>query len=141
MEENGTIFVRTRYVPEIPFNIHYAASQGNTKPSWIDQPPGEISDYITGIGYANPRSYYRDTITASYEAAIYAIIQNVSAAVISTFANSKDTLETFSSMEASTSNTVSASAALKGFYVLETWFDPASRGIWTLAIVREALAY
>jgi hypothetical protein len=135
--ERRSVFVRTRYTPEAQVRLDYARPLSNTKPWWVDEPPKEISGFQAGVGVAGPRLYYKDTIIASYENAAYALIKAVSNRLQSTHETAQDNVR--GTYRSDIRSTAKASGALKGFYVLDTWTDPASLAVWTLAIIREGL--
>jgi hypothetical protein len=134
--ENNAVFVRVRYTGGSGFNIEHRAGPKDLRPDWIANPPSSISGFIAGVGYANPRYYHKDTVVASYENAVFAIINNISSAVQSETISAQNTDSLFSS-SSMVKNTTNASGFLKGFYVLETWVDPSNRAVWTLAVARE----
>jgi hypothetical protein len=135
--ERRAVFVRTRYTPEARVRLDYARPPPNTKPWWVDMPPKEISGFQAGVGVAGPRLYYKDTIIASYENAVYSLIRAVSNRLHSSQETVQGNLS--GSYRSDIRNTTKASGALRGFYILDTWTDPASLAVWTLAIVREGL--
>ncbi|AEF84913.1 putative lipoprotein [Treponema primitia ZAS-2] len=133
MQYENTIFIRTRYKGSI--QVKYDLSTGsNSKPSWIDNPPKEISRYTVGVGFAGRRSTYRDTVNASFEAAIFSIIREISSqvGVDSTNYHGNVTFE----YRSTTENTLTARGVLKDFYVLDTWTDKSNMTVWTLAVAR-----
>jgi hypothetical protein len=132
---DNTIFVRARFRSPERIQIDYQApSSVEGRPVWIDNPPAEISGYRVGIGYAGRRARIRDTVNASFEAAIFSIIGTVFSQVSADAMNRRGsgTFEYRSAAGAA----VSARGRLNGFYVLDTWIDPSNMGVWTLAIAR-----
>jgi hypothetical protein len=132
-EYDDTIFVRARYAGNV-FAINYQSSSLLEKPVWINRPPREFEGFVAGVGYANRHQYLKDAIIKSYEAAIYAIVRNTSTTINGGVGTYKDSENTLNSIDVNTAYTVSSSAVLRGFYVLEVWIDPASKAVWTLAI-------
>jgi hypothetical protein len=136
LNENA-LFVRVRYPGVLDLNYQPSYTGPGAKPVWIDTPPGTISGYTVGVGYAARRNAHRDTVIASYENAVFSIIKNISGTAggaISDFRGSG-----FFDIASAGSDTLFAKGALKGFYVLETWVDSASLDVWTLAVAREDL--
>jgi hypothetical protein len=138
-EADDTIFVRARYAGEWRGNygsdtIHYPRSPPEEKPVWISSPPRSFEGFVAGVGYANRHKYLKDAVIKSYEAAIYAIVRNTSNTIGSSVDTYKDSANTLDSVGANTAYTVSSSAVLSGFYVLEIWIDPATKAVWTLAV-------
>jgi hypothetical protein len=101
----------------------------------VDTPPETISGYAAGIGYAGRRNAHRDTVIASYENAVLAIIQNQSSSAWSSTEGFRGS--GFLDYSAVTKKGTSASGVLTGFYVLEIWVDPATKAVWTLAVARQ----
>ncbi|GHV73026.1 hypothetical protein AGMMS49940_03280 [Spirochaetia bacterium] len=132
-EYDDTIFVRTRYAGN-GFTINYPRSPPQEKPVWISSPPWSFEGFVAGVGYANRHKYLKDAIIKSYEAAVYAIIRNTSNTIGGSVDTYKDSANTLGSVDVNTAYTVSSSAILKGFYVLEIWIDPATKAVWTLAV-------
>jgi hypothetical protein len=100
----------------------------------VDNPPVDISGYAVGVGYAGRRDAHRDTVIASYENAILAIIQNQSINVWGASIGFHGS--GFLDYSELNQKGMSANGVLTGFYVLEIWMDPATRAVWTLAIAR-----
>ncbi|MDR1586686.1 MAG: hypothetical protein LBS57_04440 [Treponema sp.] len=133
-QHENTVFVRTRYKGSLSLSYQSPPSGPGGRPGWVDNPPEAISGYAAGVGYAGRRDAHRDTVIASYENAILAIIQNQSANVRS--ASEEFRGSGFLDYSAVTQRGISAEGVLTGFYVLETWTDPAARAVWTLAVAR-----
>jgi hypothetical protein len=134
---DNTIFVRARFRSPETVRVQYEAppaAEGNSRPVWVDNPPTEISGYRVGIGYAGHRANHRDTVNASFEAAIFFIIRTVFGQVSADTTNywGSGTLDYRSTSDA----TVNARGRLNGFYVLDTWMDTSNMSVWTLAIAR-----
>jgi hypothetical protein len=127
-EENNTVFVRTRYKGE--GFIHYSgAANGGEKPLWIENPPSDIDGYPAATGFASGHLAHKNTVIASYEDAVFALLLNSSlkmAGVQETYNNLL--FDTMASR---------ALGTIKGFYVVETWTDPETKAVWTLAVARE----
>jgi hypothetical protein len=134
---DNSIFVRARFrgpaAVQIPLRIPRPAD-GSSRPGWVDAPPAEISGYRVGIGYAGRRGVHRDTVNASFEAAIFAIIRGMSSQVSAGVVNYQGP----GSLDYRSANdtTISARGKLTGFYVLDTWIDPSNMSVWTFAIAR-----
>jgi hypothetical protein len=132
-EENRTIFVRAYYRAshKLPVGSGYISQK--ERPFWVDDPPSQIEGFLTGVGYAVPQGAHKDTIIKSYENAVYAIIKTLSDELHSeqeTYENSASAFGFYISTE----NKIVSQATLKNFYILESWADPATRAVWTLAI-------
>jgi hypothetical protein len=136
LQSDGTIFVRARY--HVPYPLEFGAApffyRLAERPGWIEN-PRRIPGFMTGVGYAGRRASHRDTVNASGENAVFAIIRDVSSTLKGDTVNAQGA-GAFNYISASGS-TVGAAGVLNGFYVLETWVDPASKAVWSLAIARE----
>lgn len=135
--DRWSVFVRARFTAPYEFKVSYERSAGTGKPRWVSFPPVEISGFLAGVGFANPRLVHKDTVIASYENAILSIIDRVSNTMHIEWVNSGDSGSfTPSSIRSSSLS----SASLEGFYVLDVWVEPETRAVWTLAIAREGKA-
>jgi hypothetical protein len=135
MQIDNSIFVRARFKGQEAMRLHYETplpAEGNAKPVWVDYPPTEISGRRVGVGYAGRRASHRDTVNASFEAAIFSIIRTVSGQVSAGSTNYQGP-GTFD-YRSTNDTTVQAQGKLNGFYVLDTWIDPSTMSVWTLAI-------
>jgi hypothetical protein len=135
MQIDNSLFVRARFKGPETLSVRYEPLHAaGGRPFWIDSPPAEISGYHVGVGYAGRRASHRDTVNASFEAAIFSIIRTVSGQVSTGSVNyqGRGTFDYRSANDA----TVSARGKLTSLYTLETWTDPSTRGVWTLAIAR-----
>jgi hypothetical protein len=130
-ENRDLVMVRTRYAASAPTVDHHVSAG---RPSWTQVPPQRISSYPAGVGYANPHRNVKDAISASCEAAVYALVRNLSSTVSSSQTALDENGGPLSTRKNDTVNTVVSSGALDGFYVLEIWIDPSNQSVWTLAI-------
>jgi hypothetical protein len=136
IQSNNAIFVRVRYRSSMPVPIHYwySSFQNISKPHWVDNPP-HIPGYMVGVGYAGRRSAHQDTITVSYENAIFSLITTMYGFVKEEITNVHGS-GTFD-FSATNNYELSAVGVLNNFYVLDTWVDPANLSVWTLAVAKE----
>ena len=134
LESENALFVRVRYAGSLGLNYRPSFPRPGGRPSWIESPPESIGGYLVGVGYAGRRHAHRDTVTASFDNAIFNIILTLSAvAWEERFAYRG---QGFLDFAFTVQESISAHAALNAFYVLETWTDPADRSVWTLAVAR-----
>jgi hypothetical protein len=141
MQIDNSIFVRARFKGPEALHIQYempVATEGSARPAWVDSPPAEISGYRVGVGYSGRRAIHRDTVNASFEAAIFSIIRTVSGEV-SAGATNYQGAGTFD-YRSTTDTTVKTRGKLNSFYVLDTWIDRSNMSVWTLAIARPSEA-
>lgn len=130
-EENGALFIRARYTGAIRGITGYrpGASHSGVRPPWVESPPAEIDEQPCAVGFGGPRLSYKDAVIASYEDAVYALVKN-------SFYTENASQVAFERTAVDISST-HVSGIVKGFRVLETWTDPKSGAVWTLAIARE----
>jgi hypothetical protein len=133
MQIDNTIFVRARLrgPAQAPYQS-LLSWDGSSRPGWVDNPPVEISGRRVGVGYAGRRALHRDTVNASFEAAIFSIIRAMSSQVSAGAVNYQGP----GSFDYRSVNdtAISARGKLKGLYALDTWIDPSNMSVWTLAI-------
>jgi hypothetical protein len=138
LQWENSLFVRARYPrtgeTSPPFTGVPAEPSAGGPPGWVNTPPGEVPGYVYGIGVADRRAYHRDTVNDSGEAAAFAVIRNLSGQVRSGIGDAQKSgaFGYSGAVEISTSSALS----IEGFYVLDTWIDPFSRAVWTLALAR-----
>jgi len=140
LEVDWSIFVRVRYPHSIPLAVKRIHVSRDARPDWVLSPPGEINGYPAAVGFANPREKVHNTYIASYEGAIFAIISTTGIQVRGDTSTYGDNQSIFSSFGMDEIGTSMSKGTLKGFYVLDTWLDPETKGVYTLAIAREAAA-
>jgi hypothetical protein len=140
LRSENAVFVRVRYPGSL--NINYRPSgprpggKPGDKPSWIESPPAMIGEYNAGVGYAGRRGAHRDTVTASYENAVFSIIRDLSTVSWERSVDYRG--EGFLGGEFTVRQTIDAKGRLTGFYALETWTDPSDKSVWTLAVAKGA---
>jgi hypothetical protein len=123
------VFVRCTYPVQVVNSIPYTPANG--KPAWIHTPPQEIFGLLAGVGFAGRQRYLTQTITKSYENAISALLSLVSTTMA--------VHEIGDTRHGAVSEMVEVSeGVLNGFLVLETWIDPQTKSVWTLAVAKEA---
>jgi hypothetical protein len=135
-QNENAVFVRVRYRGSLPLSYQTPPAGPGGKPVWVDNPPEAISGYAVGVGYAGRRNAHRDTVIASYENAVLAIIRNQNTTAWSTSEGLRGS--GFLDYSAESQKATRASGVLTGFYVLEIWVDPATKAVWTLALARPA---
>ncbi|MDR1910150.1 MAG: hypothetical protein LBQ35_09590 [Spirochaetaceae bacterium] len=129
LERDNAVFVRARF-PGIPGRgLAFTLSSGDP-PGWTGAPP-LFPGYLVGVGFSTAHRNLSDTVKASYDSAIFSIVEGLSSRV----SVSQDDSNTgrASSYAARSSD---ARATLTGFYVLEIWIDPQTRAVWTLAVAQ-----
>jgi hypothetical protein len=133
---DNTIFVRAHFngpgAVQIPYQL--PSETEGAKPGWVDNPPKELFGYHVGVGFAGHRASLRDTVNASFDAAIFSIIRAFSSEVSAGALNYQGS-GVFDYRSAN-DTTIRARGVLSGFYVLDTWLDPSNKAVWTLAIAR-----
>ena len=125
-ESDNTVFVHARYHSTSIINIGYTPVQNNEKPWWIDNPPSKIGSYSAAVGFSAARLYHNDTVVVSYENAIISLIESSVIGI--------RIIESETGISNNSSSISIASGTLTGFFVLDTWTDPITKSVWTLAI-------
>jgi len=138
VEIDNTLFIRTLYTAAMPVPVNYRpVYRGpDKKPDWVDNPPAAIEGYEVGIGYSARHSLLADAFVNSANNAIFAIIRNVNTASRSNNVLYQNTGSLFGYKTASDNVTYSY-GILTGYYVLDTWIDPKTKTVWTLAIAKK----
>ncbi|MDR0375439.1 MAG: hypothetical protein LBH85_06910 [Treponema sp.] len=133
INERGA-FVRVRYKLPDPFHVVYPSSSGEAeKPDWVVNPPSSVAGFPAGVGYAGPQMYPNATYVASYEAAIAHLVGKGSNSIEAKSLQIQGEGYNYDDIR---ENTITASAVINGFYILQVWVDPASGGVYTLAIAQ-----
>jgi hypothetical protein len=128
---NNAVYVRFTYPASFPGNISYQFDRNpNGSPRWTTSPPHEISGFPVGIGFVRRQERLRDAVMKSYEAAVASIVSNMSSSMTSG--------ETVTSNQSTSFVLQQSKGKLTSFLVLETWIDPVSEAVWTLAVARNA---
>jgi hypothetical protein len=137
IEMENTFIIRVTYPAALPAPVPYhpVYSGRNKKPDWVDNPPLYIGVYEVGVGYAGRHSSTADTFNASYKNAVFSIIRNLNVTSQAGDLNYQ-AFGTFD-YETSSDNILYARSSLVNFYALDTWIDPKSKAVWTLAIARK----
>jgi hypothetical protein len=129
MHIGNVLCIRFSYPADFPGDINYSCAENpNGSPGWTTRPPQEINGLSVGVGFARRQSRMKDTIAKSYESAAAAIVSRLSAAVTTNV----------SSAENQNSSTIhqTSEGNLSHFLVLETWIEPDTQAIWTLAVAQ-----
>jgi hypothetical protein len=139
MEIENTFFIRTVYRSPLPAPVNYRPNYNGAvrKPDWIDNPPDVIEGYEIGIGFSDRYSSITDTFTNSWFNAIFAIIRNINSSSQSSDVLYQNTDSLFG-FKTSNDNIIYSFGALSYFYVLDTWIDPKTKSVWTLAIAKKS---
>ena len=131
-DSNGNVFIRFSYPATFPGSITYQFGKDpNSRPEWIRQPPDKINGFVAGLG-RSPRLFrFADTFMRSREAAAIAI-----AARISTEIETEEAV--VQNYQSAIQFHRQSIASMTHFLVLETWVDPQTRAVYTLAIAQSA---
>jgi len=127
-ESDNAVFVRVGYRSDAKINISYKYVNNNEKPPWVDNAPSKIGSYLTAVGFSEPRLYHNDTIVASYENAIISLMESACTKI--------KIIESETKKSNNMSSLVVTAGTLTGFFVLDTWTDPTTKSVWTLAIAK-----
>jgi hypothetical protein len=98
----------------------------NGEPAWLHANLTEIPGYISAVGFSKNRRYLSETIAMSRESAAAALMARVSSVI-----------ETSATDRVNRGAVVTTREIVEGelinFMVLETWIDPQTGSVWTLA--------
>ncbi|MCL1991801.1 MAG: LPP20 family lipoprotein [Spirochaetes bacterium] len=126
----GTTGIRFSYPAFLPAPVSFSQARNpDGSPGWITVPP-EISGYLVGVGHSGRRLRVGDTFANSVNAAIASMIFQISTTTTARQEEANSIITTVYTHE--------SSGSLTNFFVLETWLDPVSLSVWTLAIARPA---
>ena len=130
VRSNG-VFVRFTYPASFPGNINLNfGKNANGSPRWTTSPPGDIGGYVVGVGFSRRHARFRDAVLKSAESAVGSIVSN-----LSTSLQAKDTA---TAQQGATFIHHQSQGKISGFLILETWIDPSTENVWTLAVARNA---
>jgi hypothetical protein len=135
-EYDRDIVVRVQYRGAGP-GISYSSTghlNVNSRPTWINTPP-VFPGYRVVSGYAGRRRLLRDTMNASYDNAIFSVIREVSSVVRGSTENVQGAGIFGSSLI--TKSQQESHGVIHGFYVIDSWIDPTTYAVWTLAIAQK----
>jgi hypothetical protein len=135
-ESNNAVFVIARALAGQPMPSPAGHSAGRERPAWVESPPQTIDSFIAGVGFAGRRSSHKDTVIASYENTVFALVESISTKVNDRREMAQNSSSVFD-FDMSSSSTVVSRAALKNFYIIESWTDPANLSVWTLAVAEK----
>ncbi|MCL1993922.1 MAG: LPP20 family lipoprotein [Spirochaetes bacterium] len=122
--------IRFSYPASLPAPVSFSTARNpDGSPSWTTMPP-VISGYLVGVGHAGRRLRVGDAFASSTNAAIASIVSQI-------WISSTGRYVQVNSMVA-TVHTQERRGSITNFFVLETWVDPVSQSVWTLAIARPA---
>jgi len=137
VEIENTFFVRTIYPSTLPVPVNYRPVRSpDQKPDWVGNPPAKIEGYEVGVGYSARHASLADTYTNSCNNAIFSIIRNVNTVSRGNNVLYNNTGGLFG-YKTSSDNITYSYGILTGFYVLDTWIDPHTKTVWTLAIAKK----
>jgi len=139
VEIDNTFFIRAVYNSSLPYPVNFIPKYAgkNRKPDWVDNPPSEIDGYETGVGFSERYSSIHDTFTNSWYNAVFAIIRKINSSSRSNSELYHNTGSLFG-YKTSSDNSIYSYGALNYFYALDTWIDPKTKSVWTLAIAGRA---
>ncbi|MDR0706925.1 MAG: hypothetical protein LBF60_03480 [Treponema sp.] len=133
INERGA-FIRVRYELPEPFHVVHPSSGSETeKPDWVVTPPSSVAGFTAGVGYAPPQMYPNRAYVASYEAAIANLVGKGSTSIEAKNVQVQGEGYNYDNIQ---ENTITASAVIDGFYILQVWVDPTDGGVYTLAIAQ-----
>jgi hypothetical protein len=124
------VFIRCVYdVPGLlPVEHGYGIENG--EPAWLSGGLIEIPGYIAAVGFAKNQRYLHETIAISRESAAAALMTRVSSLIETGVADRTNQGAAVVTREL-------IEGELLNFMVLETWIDPKTGSVWTLAAARK----
>jgi hypothetical protein len=122
------VFVRTTYESPKDMTVSYTRPRSGVKPNWVTG-SAEIQGYSAAVGFATHRAQYKNTVIASYEDAVFALLESELFKM--------DAIESQIRGTMNMSSLSYSAGTVYGFYVLDTWTDPETLNIWTLAIAQD----
>ena len=129
--DDGSVFIRFTYSAASPANFNYTLGKNpDGSPEWTSRRPNRLNGYIAGVGRSGRLDSISETFIKSCEAAAASIV-----ATISTDIGSGDSV---TQNQAGSQIYRQSSGTLRNFLVLETWIDPNSRAVYTLAVAQAA---
>jgi hypothetical protein len=131
-DRGNAVYVRFTYPESFPGDIsyHHFDKNHNGSPKWTTSPPNVINGHMASIGFARRQERFQDSIIKSFESAAASFVSSMSTSV------SADAVTTFTSSASSTHQ--HSRGRLTHFLVLETWVDPNTEYVYTLAVARNA---
>ncbi|MCL2805796.1 MAG: hypothetical protein FWD26_07650 [Treponema sp.] len=134
-ENNNAVFVVARAdTANISVPRYMGHSYAKQRPKWVDTPP-VISGHIVYVGHSGFLSSHADAVIRSYENAVTGIIESITTQIINTQNNYLNSYSAFG-FEITSTTATNASCTLRNFYIVESWTDPATNNVWTLAVSR-----
>jgi hypothetical protein len=139
IELENSFFIRAVYKSSLPDTVSFRPKYigADRKPDWIDNPPNEIEGYEVGVGFSGRYSSITDTFTNSWYNAVFAIIRNINTSARSSDLLYQNTGDLFG-YKTSNDNTLYSFGELNCFYALDTWIDPKTKSVWTLAVAKKS---
>jgi hypothetical protein len=137
IELENSLIIRVTYPGALPVPVRYRPtySGSDQKPDWVDSPPLKIEGYEVAVGHSARYSALADTYTNSYRNAIFTIIRNINTLSRTNEVLYQNTGSLFG-YRSSSDNMTYSYGTLTGFYILDTWLDPKTKWVWTLAIAK-----
>ena len=128
---NNAVFIRFTYPVAFPGTVQYTSGKNsNGSPEWTTNRPQEISGFMAGVGFARKHTRTAETVFKSTESAVVALVSRISSSV--------NAGETATDTRGGSYVHQQSVGNLSCFLVLETWIDPKTEDVWTLAIAQDA---
>ncbi|MCL1993911.1 MAG: LPP20 family lipoprotein [Spirochaetes bacterium] len=121
--------IRFSYPASLPGPVSFSTAKNpDGSPVWTNAPP-VISGYLVGVGHSGRQLRVGDTFNGSVNSAIAAMTAQIEQNITSITREVNGVMTTI--------HVIESKGVLTNFFVLETWFDPVSQSVWTLAIARQ----
>jgi hypothetical protein len=123
------VFIRCVYEAPGLLPVERVYGTGNGEPAWLHGDLTEIPGYISAAGFSKNHRYLTETIARSRESAAAALMAIVSSRIATRVADH--------TLRGGTDITEVVEGELLNFMVLETWIEPGTGSVWTLAAARK----
>jgi hypothetical protein len=124
------VFIRCVY--DVPGLLPVERVYGNGEPAWLHGDITEIPGYISAAGFSKNHRYLNETIVRSRESAAAALMTMVSSRITTRVAD-----HTLWGGTAPTEIMEITEGKLLNFMILETWIEPGTGSVWTLATAKK----
>ncbi|MDR1128943.1 MAG: hypothetical protein LBL20_06495 [Treponema sp.] len=125
----NAVFIRCAYDMPGLSSLGYNDETVNGKPAWL-RGPITIPGYSSAVGFAKKHRRLAETIARSRESAAIALMAGLSShieTIVADHANRRAAVTTRETIE----------GELINFMILETWIDPETGSVWTLAAAKK----
>ena len=128
LDVDNRVYIRFTY-PASPGSINHRISRRpDGRPEWVVHQPTHIGGFIAGVGTSARQFRTYDTFSKSLDAAAVAISSTISTTV--------ENMESMVNHNVVSTTRQVTEGYLVNFMVIETWVDPSTQSVWTLAVAQ-----